>query len=175
MQIFVKAPDSLAFTLDVEMRDTIEDIKNKIEQKIGVPKCQQCLVYHNRITVNWFKLQDYSIENSPTFNLIYFGDGNQNLFPQYKKQYLNDYHSQRYTHSQKNSHSHGKTHSRRNTYSQIYTQLNPSIKKLFELLHRNTYTHICPYGCGRQIPDEFKGCTELLAEYPDYFELKNSQ
>ena len=163
MQIFLKAPDSLAFTLDVEMRDTIQDIKNKIEQKIGVPKCQQCLVYHNRITVNWFKLQDYSIENSPTFNLIYVGDGNQNLFPQYKKQYLNDYDSQRYTHSQKNSH------------SQEYTQLNTGNDSVNDtLLQTNTHTHICPYGCGRQIPDEYKGCTELLAEHPDYFELKNS-
>ena len=30
-------------------------------------------------------------------------------------------------------------------------------------------THICPYGCGRPIPNAFKGCRELLAAYPDYF------
>ena len=29
--------------------------------------------------------------------------------------------------------------------------------------------HICPYGCGRQIPDEYKGCTELLKDKPNYF------
>ena len=29
--------------------------------------------------------------------------------------------------------------------------------------------HTCPYGCGRPIPDSFKGCTELLAAFPDYF------
>ena len=29
--------------------------------------------------------------------------------------------------------------------------------------------HICPYGCGRSIPDDFKGCTELLKCYPNYF------
>ena len=29
--------------------------------------------------------------------------------------------------------------------------------------------HICPYGCGRKIPDGFEGCTELLKVYPDYF------
>jgi hypothetical protein len=33
----------------------------------------------------------------------------------------------------------------------------------------STGTHICPYGCGRQIPNEFKGCTELLAVHPRYF------
>ena len=30
-------------------------------------------------------------------------------------------------------------------------------------------SHICPYGCGRQIPDEYKGCTELLKAFPNYF------
>ena len=30
-------------------------------------------------------------------------------------------------------------------------------------------THICPYGCGRQIPDDYKGCTELLKAIPNYF------
>ena len=29
--------------------------------------------------------------------------------------------------------------------------------------------HICPYGCGRLIPDEYKGCTELLQAKPNYF------
>ena len=28
--------------------------------------------------------------------------------------------------------------------------------------------HICPYGCGRNIPDGFKGCTELLQFNPNY-------
>ena len=32
--------------------------------------------------------------------------------------------------------------------------------------------HTCPYGCGRPIPDAFKGCTELLQVFPDYFEKK---
>ena len=30
-------------------------------------------------------------------------------------------------------------------------------------------THISPYGCGRQIPDDYKGCTELLQAKPNYF------
>jgi len=29
--------------------------------------------------------------------------------------------------------------------------------------------HICPYGCGKLIPDEYKGCTELLQAKPNYF------
>ena len=33
----------------------------------------------------------------------------------------------------------------------------------------NKSTHICPYGCGRQVPNEFKGCTELLQARPNYY------
>ena len=29
--------------------------------------------------------------------------------------------------------------------------------------------HVCPYGCGRPIPNAFRGCTELLEAYPNYF------
>jgi len=35
--------------------------------------------------------------------------------------------------------------------------------------NRNEAKHKCPYGCGRMIPDNYKGCTELLRDYPDYF------
>lgn len=31
-------------------------------------------------------------------------------------------------------------------------------------------THVCPYGCGRQIPNDFKGCTELLKAIPNFFD-----
>ena len=32
--------------------------------------------------------------------------------------------------------------------------------------------HDCPYGCGRKIPDNYKGCTELLKDFPNYFDNK---
>ena len=46
-----------------------------------------------------------------------------------------------------------------------------------EVIDRNEYigplyeggSHICPYGCGRQIPNGYKGCTELLQAKPNYF------
>ena len=41
------------------------------------------------------------------------------------------------------------------------------VKKLE--MHYSGGEHICPYGCGRFIPDEYKGCTELLAAQPNYF------
>ena len=33
----------------------------------------------------------------------------------------------------------------------------------------NVHKHISPYGCGRMIPDDFRGCKELLRVYPNYF------
>ena len=41
------------------------------------------------------------------------------------------------------------------------------IKKLE--IHYSGGEHICPYGCGKYIPNEYKGCTELLAAQPNYF------
>ena len=35
--------------------------------------------------------------------------------------------------------------------------------------NRHDSKHKCPYGCGRLIPDKYKGCTELLRDYPEYF------
>ena len=29
-------------------------------------------------------------------------------------------------------------------------------------------SHICPYGCGWEIPDNYKGWTELLRDQPNY-------
>ena len=51
-------------------------------------------------------------------------------------------------------------------------------RDIIEFIDRNEYragggegggSHICPYGCGRQIPDGYKGCTELLQAKPNYF------
>ena len=38
-----------------------------------------------------------------------------------------------------------------------------------KIYRENESTHICPYGCGRQVPNEFKGCTELLQARPNYY------
>ena len=42
----------------------------------------------------------------------------------------------------------------------------------FEILCGRGGEHTCPYGCGRKIPDNYKGCTELLKDFPNYFDNK---
>lgn len=45
----------------------------------------------------------------------------------------------------------------------------PKPKKLMMTYSDSRSTHVCPYGCGRQIPDGYKGCSELLQAEPNYF------
>ncbi|KAK8875571.1 hypothetical protein M9Y10_005740 [Tritrichomonas musculus] len=70
MKIYIKVTPGLALTLDVKQTDKINDIKKQIQNKIGISKDQQCLIFHNRIVKNWHTLQDYPVENNSTFQLI---------------------------------------------------------------------------------------------------------
>lgn len=70
MQIFVKTLSGKHITLEVEPTDRIEDVKEKITQKEGIPVALQMLVFAGKLLEDGNTLQDYSIQKDSTLHLI---------------------------------------------------------------------------------------------------------
>ena len=69
-QIFVKTPWGKEITLDVEADDTIDKVKAKLEDKEGIPKDMQRLIYRRFELGDGPTLSDLYIQKESTFTLM---------------------------------------------------------------------------------------------------------
>ena len=70
MEIFVKINDQKTILLEVQLSDTIQDLKAKIQDKEGIQPDQQSLSYFDKPLRDEITLYDYNINKGRTIELV---------------------------------------------------------------------------------------------------------